>query len=303
MQQQSKAYTFTIAAVFFWGTAASAFKIALQDVTPFILLFYSSLISTLALLVILTVQGKIGTLRTLPPRSWAMAALLGFINPFSYYIVLFKAYNLLPGQIAMSINYGWPLALTLLSVPILKQSLSRSQLAAIVVSFLGAIVIATQGRFTAFGEVDLIGVILAFGSTLIWAVFWLLNARDRLDPVVKLFLGFCFGLCYTVIFSPFFGGIQVVTGIALGPLIYVGLFEMGITFVFWLNALRLSTSAARITNLIYITPFLSLVFLRLVIGEEIHLATWIGLSMIVASIILQKMYAKKASIGKAAPTS
>ena len=303
MHQQSQAYLLTMAAVFFWGTAASAFKIALQNVTPFILLFYSSLISTLVLLVILAIQGKLTTLRTLLPRSWVMAALLGFINPFCYYIVLFKAYNLLPGQIAMSINYGWPLALTLLSVPILKQPLSRSQLVAIMVSFLGAVVIATKGRFTAFGEVDLIGVTLAFGSTIIWAVFWLLNARDGLDPVVKLFLGFCFGLCYTVIFSPFFGGIEVVTGIALGPLVYVGLFEMGITFVFWLTALRLSTSAARIGNLIYITPFLSLVFLRLVIGEKIHLATWVGLTMIVGSIILQEMYAKRVGFGKVTSSS
>ena len=90
----------------------------------------------------------------------------------------------------------------------------------------------------------------------------------------------------------------MVTGIALGPLVYVGLFEMGITFVFWLTALRLSTSAARIGNLIYITPFLSLVFLRLVIGEKIHLATWVGLTMIVGSIILQEMYAKRVGFGK-----
>ena len=296
MQKQTKAYILTATAVIFWGTAASAFKIALQYVEPFMLLFYSALVSTLALFIILVTQGKVSKLRTVTPKSWAMAALLGFINPFCYYIVLFKAYDLLPGQIAMSINYGWTLALTLLSVPILKQTLSRTQLAAIAVSFSGAIVIATEGRFTAFGEVNMFGVTLAFASTIIWAVFWLLNARDKLDPVFKLFLGFCFGLFYTLIFSPLFGGINIVKGIALLPLVYIGLFEMGITFVLWLTALQLSSTAARIGNLIYITPFLSLVFLWLVIGEEIHTATWIGLSMIVGSIILQEMQAKKSRI-------
>ncbi len=292
MHNQTKAYLLTILAVTFWGTAASAFKIALQYVNPFILLFYSALFSTIALFVILLLHGKLGELSKIPGRSWCMAALLGFINPFFYYIVLFKAYSLLPGQIAMSLNYGWPLALTLLSVPILKQTLSRAQLLAVVISFAGAIIIATKGRLTAFDEINLLGVGLAIGSTIIWATFWLINAREPLDPVLKLFLGFCFGLLYAALFSPFFGGIILPPIKAFVPLIYIGLFEMGITFVLWLTALQLSSTAARVGNLIYISPFLSLVFLRIIIGEEIHLATFIGLFMIVGSIIYQELQSK-----------
>ncbi len=294
MKKQTQAYLFTIMAVTFWGTAASAFKIALQYVSPFLLLFYSALVSTLALFTILVLQGKLAKLSKISKQSWAMAALLGFINPFLYYLVLFKAYSLLPGQIAMSLNYGWPLALTLLSVPILKQSLSRAQLIAIVVSFIGAIVIATRGQLISLGGVDTFGVALAFGSTIIWAVFWLLNAKDGLDPVFKLFLGFCFGLFYTLLFSPLLGGLQLPPAQAALPLIYIGLFEMGITFVLWLTALQLSSSAAKLGNLIYISPFLSLVFLQIIIGEKIHSTTFIGLFMIVGSIIFQEMHTRGA---------
>lgn len=289
MQKQTKAYLLTLLAVAFWGTAASAFKIALRDVTPFTLLFYSALVSSIALLAVLFIQGKITRLAAVSARQLGRAALLGFINPFLYYIVLFKAYSLLPGQIAMSINYGWPLALTLLSVPILKQRLGRAQLLAIVVSFTGALVIATKGQFASFGDVSVTGIVLAFGSTIIWATFWLLNAKDQQDPVVKLFLGFAFGFFYCVLFSPLLGGIAVPSARAFLPLVYVGLFEMGITFVLWLTALQLSSTAARVGNLIYISPFLSLVFLRLTIGEEIHVATFIGLFLIVGSIVFQEL--------------
>lgn len=288
MDNQKKAYLLTLLAVVFWGTAASAFKISLRYVSPFILLFYSTLVSTAILLLILLIQGKITQLKSLSVRSWAMAALLGFINPFLYYTVLFKAYALLPGQIAMSLNYGWPLALALLSVPILGQKLSKSQLAAIMVSFFGALVIATKGELTRFDNVDPFGIALAFGSTIIWAIFWLVNAREELDPVVKLFLGFCFGCLFSLLFSPIFGGIHCIPANAIFPLIYVGLFEMGITFVLWLTALQLSSTAAKVGNLIYISPFLSLVFLRLLIGEQIHPATFIGLFLIVGSIIYQE---------------
>jgi len=296
MHNQTKAYLFTMFVVTFWGTAASAFKIALQYVTPYILLFYSVLVSSIALFIILLFQGKLTNLFKIPPTQIGKAALLGLINPFLYYIVIFKAYSLLPGQIAMSINFGWPLVLTLLSVPILKQQLSRAQLIAVVISFVGAIIIATKGQFANFGDVSKLGLLLVFCSTFIWAAFWLLNARDGLDPVIKLFLGFSFGLFYALIFSPFFGGIQVPELQAFLSLVYIGLFEMGITFVLWLTALQLSSTAARIGNLIYISPFLSLIFLRLVVGEEIHPATFIGLFLIVGSIIFQEMQGRKNKI-------
>jgi len=293
MKKQTKAYIFTLLAVFFWSTAASAFKIALQHVTPYILLFYSTLVSSIALLVILVLQGKVHQLAGISRRQVGKAALLGFINPFLYYIILFKAYSLLPGQIAMSINYGWPLALTLLSVPILKQPLNRPQLTAIVISFSGAIIIATQGQIGSFEELNKLGIGLAFGSTIIWALFWLLNAKDGLDPLIKLFAGFCFGLFYSIIFSPFWGGLYLPEAKAFLPLVYIGFFEMGFTFVLWLTALQLSSTAARIGNLIYVAPFLSLVFLRLIIGEEIHHSTFIGLSLIVGSILFQEIGGNK----------
>ena len=295
MQNQTKAYLLTLLAVTFWGTAASAFKIALSYVDPYNLLFYSVLFSTLALLIIILLQGKILLLFSLRPRQFGTLALLGLLNPFLYYSILFEAYSLLPGQIAMSINYGWPFALTLLSVPLLKQKLNGVQIAAIIISFSGALIIATKGQMASFGDVSKTGVILAFSSTIIWASFWLVNAKDQLDPVIKLFWGFFFGFLYTLLFSPFLGPIHIPEMMAILPLIYIGLFEMGITFVLWLTALQLSSSAARIGNLIYISPFLSLLFLRVIIGETIHPTTFIGLFIIVGSIVFQEKFVGKSN--------
>ena len=287
MRKQSKAYILTLLVITFWATAASAFKIALRYVGSYTLLLYATLFSCISLFIILCSQGKLDQLKKSKPRILIKAALLGFLNPFLYYVILFKAYALLPGQIAMSLNYGWPLVLTLLSAPILGQKLSKSQLLAVVVSFIGAIIIATRGEFTSLGDVSTPGVLLAAGSTLIWAVYWLFNAKDGLDPVLKLFTGFCFGLLFTTLYGLIIGGIEFPPARALLPLIYVSLFEMSITFTLWLTALQLSSSAARIGNLIYITPFFSLFILSLVIGETIHPATFIGLLLIVGSILFQ----------------
>jgi len=293
MRNQSKAYLLTMLVIAFWATAASAFKIALQFVTPYTLLFYSILFSTIALGIILLLRGGFEELKKFKRNTIARTALLGFLNPYLYYVVLFKAYALLPGQIAMSLNYGWPLVLTLLSVPILKQHLSRSQLLAVLISFFGAIIIATRGELTSFGDVSQFGVVLAAGSTVIWASYWLFNAKDGLDPVAKLFSGFCFGLLFTSLAGLATDAIHSPPAMAWLPLIYIGLFEMSITFALWLTALQLSSSAARIGNLIYITPFFSLLILHLVIGEKIYPATFVGLLLIVGSILFQGWLGKK----------
>jgi drug/metabolite transporter (DMT)-like permease len=293
MRNQTKAYILTLLVITFWATAASAFKIALRHVGPYTLLLYSTLFSSISLFIILCGQGKLKQLGKSEPKAIVRAALLGFLNPFLYYVVLFKAYAILPGQIAMSLNYGWPLVLTLLSVPILGQRLSKSQLVAVVISFIGAVIIATRGEFTNLGDVSTLGVLLAAGSTLIWATYWLFNAKDGLDPVVKLFTGFCFGLFFTAVYGLITGGIELPPAAAWLPLIYVSLFEMSITFALWLTALQLTSSAARIGNLIYITPFFSLLILNLAIGEKIHPATFIGLSLIVGSILFQARQSRK----------
>ena len=287
MRNQTKAYILTLLVITFWATAATAFKIALRYVTPYSLLLYSTLFSTISLFIILCRQGKLDQLRQSERKALVRAALLGFLNPFLYYVVLFKAYAILPGQIAMSLNYGWPLVLTLLSVPILGQRLRTSQLMAVMISFIGAVIIATRGEFTSFGGVSRLGVLLAGGSTLIWATYWLFNAKDGLDPVVKLFTGFCFGLLFTILYGLVMGGIELPVYKAWFPLIYISLFEMSITFTLWLTALQLTSSAARIGNLIYITPFFSLLVLHLVVREKIHPATFAGLLLIVGSILFQ----------------
>ena len=294
MHRQRQAVLLTLLVILFWGTAASAFKIALRQVSPYTLLVCAAAVSTCALLLILLGRGQLRRLRTLPRPVLVRAALLGLLNPFLYYLVLFTAYSLLPGQIAMALNYGWPLVLTLLSVPLLGQSLRRSQLAAVGVSFVGAVLIATRGQLTHFGGLSGTGLLLAAGSTLVWALFWLGNARIGADPVVKLFVGFCTGLIVAVVCSPLFGGLVLPPPAAWPALVYIGLFEMGLTFVFWLSALQLATTTARITNLVYLTPFLSLCFLRLVTREPIHPATAIGLALIVTSLLFQEFMARRA---------
>lgn len=290
MTPQGKAYLYGIATVGIWSTVATAFKLALRGLDPLQLLLVATAVSLLVLLGILALQGRLHLFARVPRAEWVRCALLGALNPFLYYILLFKAYDMLPAQVAQPVNYTWAITLTLLSVPLLGHRVSRGELVAVVVSYLGVVVIATRGDMAALGGGSLPGVVLALASTVVWALYWIGNARCTLDPVVGLALNFAFGLPLVTGAVLVFSHLPTVAGNATALLAaaYVGAFEMGIAFVLWLMALKLTTSAARIGNLIFFSPFLSLVFISLILGEQILPTTLAGLGLIVLGNVLQQ---------------
>ena len=227
--------------------------------------------------------------KTLIQRAPGRILLLGAINPFLYYLTLFYAYDLLSAQEAQAINYSWGILLALLSVPILGQRLRREDLLAGLLCYLGVLVIATRGDLLSLHFQSVSGLLFALGSTLLWALYWLFNTRMDAEPLPLLFLNFLTGtLLLSLYLFVFKGGVEF-PGLAgaLGAL-YVGLFEMGITFVLWLKAMKLADSTASISNLIYLSPFLSLIFIRFIVGETIFSSTLIALALILGGLWIQQ---------------
>lgn len=284
-----KAYFYAVLAVLFWSTAASAFKLTLDQISVIQILFLASLTSCLALFFVLLFQGKLSQLTRTTPVEYARSALLGFMNPFLYYLVLLKAYSLLPAQVAQPLNFVWPLMLVILSVPLLKQKLSLYSLLAMLISFSGVYLISSEGNPFNMRFSDPAGVFMALGSSVIWALFWIINVRDRRNEVVKLFLSFMFALFFVTVLMVLTSGFQGINFYGLAGGIYIGMFEMGFTFVFWLKALQYAVTPDRISNLIYLTPFFALLLINLVLGERLHLTTIFGLILIVGGIIFQKI--------------
>lgn len=292
METQKQAYTYAITAVLFWSTVASAFKVSLRYLDFLQLLFFASIASIIVLFLILLIQKKLSLLKKYSGKEYLHSVMLGFLNPFLYYVVLFKAYSLLPAQEAQPLNYTWSIVLVLLSIPLLKQKIRFASILAIFISYFGVFVISTRGDILGFTFTNLYGVLLALGSAVIWALFWIYNIKDKRDEVAKLFLNFSFGFVFILIAMLLSSRMRIPAMVGLLGATYVGLFEMGITFVLWLKALKLSRTTAQVSNLIYLSPFLSLVLIRFVVGEKILPSTIIGLIFIVAGIIIQQRYGR-----------
>lgn len=291
MENQRLAYFYALLSVMFWSTVASAFKITLRYLDFLHLVFYATIVSIIALFIILCAQKKLNLLKGYSKIDYLHSLLLGFLNPFLYYIILFKAYSILPAQEALSLNYLWPITLTLLSIPMLKQKISLMSIFAIFISFIGVIVIATHGNILSLKFTNPLGVSLALSSTIIWSLFWIYNIKDRRDDVAKLFLNFLFGFIFILITLIVTKKLALPSVRGLFGATYTGLFEMGITFILWLKALSLSKTTAKVSNLIYLSPFFSLVIIRFAVGEEILTSTVIGLILIISGILVQRRIA------------
>lgn len=288
MKSLSKAYVYALLSVLFWSTVATAFKLGLMELSPLHLILLATFFSFLVFFTVVVIQGRLKEAFAVTPKGLATSAILGALNPFGYYLILFQAYNMLPAQVAQPLNMIWPVTLALLSAPLLKQKITFRNIVAILISFVGVIFISSQGSISGIVNTNISGALLAVGSSVIWALFWVLSVVDKRDEIFKLFWNFAFGLLYLVIVTIFFSEFRMPSVKGIGAALYIGLFELGITYILWMKAMQLSENNAKTGNLIFLSPFLSLVFIHFILGETIFVTTFIGLAFIISGIWYQQ---------------
>ncbi|MDE6291701.1 MAG: DMT family transporter [Muribaculaceae bacterium] len=279
-------------AVLSWATVATAFKIALQHLTVYNMLLVATLTTTLIYGVMMTLEGKWGFLRQMRPALLVRTMGLGVLNPVVYYLVLFQAYDMLPAQVAQPVNYAWPIFLLVLLAVFNKEPIPARKYIGMAIS-VGGVVCISLGGGGVEGSISVGGVLMALMSAVLWASYWMLNSRlrDKVDTTVSLFLGFLAGSVVLLLAGALIGiHVDSTEGLLSG--IYIGCFEMGIPFLTFGMALRITGNPALINQMCYLSPFLSLFLIAMVLGEKIAPATYAGLALIVAGLVYNQYFAE-----------
>ena len=267
---------------------ATAFKWALEFNTPMALITLAATVSWCFFGVRVIVAGSLKSIREMSRALILRCLLLGLLNPAFYYWVLLTAYDLLPAQDAMAINYTWGLTLPLVASLFSRTLPTKYETGLALLSYLGILVIATNGNIGSLEFDRPAGVVLALFSTVIWGLSWVINSHivdaNNIDPELALFLNFSSALPLLWIITGLAGQLPSVSmGSLLGGL-YVGFFEMGIAFVLWMNAMRLTDNPLRISSLIFLAPPLSLLMIGKVLNEPISHSTLMGLVIILIGL-------------------
>ncbi len=292
MNDNSKAIVLGGVAVLSWATVATAFKIALMHLSVFNMLLVATVSAMLVYACMMTIERKWTALKSMPKDVVVKTALLGIVNPVAYYLVLFRAYDLLPAQMAQPLNYAWPIFLLVLLAVFNHEKIPGRKYIGMLISVSGVVCISLGGGGVE-GKVSVLGIFLALFSAVFWAAYWMLNNRlnGKVDATVALFLEFFAGSVVLGIIGCFIGiEVDSMEGLLSG--IYIGLFEMGIPFLTFGMALRITKNPALINQMCYLSPFLSLFLIAMVLGEKIAPATYVGLALIVAGLVYNQYFVK-----------
>lgn len=293
MKASARPVVLASVAVLSWSTVATAFKVALQTMSTFEMLFVACATALIIFTIWMLYTGAWHELRLLTPNLWMRFAVLGLIAPVVYYLMLFKAYDLLPAQIAQPINYIWPILLAILIAILERKPIPKTKYLGMVVS-LGGVVCISLGGSAVSGDISVGGIILAIVSAMLWGVYWMVNdsLKDKVSEIPALFLTFLFGMAYLFLFNFFepIGHLQIRSVLAG---VYIGAFEMGIPYICFGIAIRETNNPALINQMCYLAPFLSLFFISIVLGEAIVFSTYVGLALIIGGIVYNQYFAGK----------
>lgn len=269
-----------------WASIPVASKKILVELNNLQMLFYSTAFSAIALGMLVLWQGKTAALTRYTLREFAHLSWLGFLGAFLYYVLLYGAFANTSAAEGFVLAYTWPILISLLAVPLLGEKLTPLRLAAIAISFVGVVVIVTRGQMVEFQVENLAGNLLALCGALVFALFSILGRRAKYDLTIAAFVYFCAALICSAAAIASTGSLPLPSLSIWGWILYNGLLVNGVSYLFWFKALQFGETPI-VSNLLYLTPVLSLPLVSVFLYEPVHTSAVSGLILILSGIILQ----------------
>lgn len=279
-------YIFVLLASLLWGSTAAVAKLLLADLDNLQVLLFANLFAFLGLFFVVLFQKKKIIIQSYTKKDYFTFAWVGFMGVFLYTFLFFGALKILPAQEAFIINYLWPMTAIIFAVLILKEQITLRKVLGIFCSFLGVAIVVTKGNFLSLQFSNISGVLSAVAGAVIFGLFSILGKKQNYDKFVSMMFYYLFSIFYTLIAILLFSKIPAISVQQLLGLIWIGVFTCGFAFVFWFLALK-HGDTAKMSNMICLTPFISLIYIYFMVGEKILASSIIGLVAIIAGILIQ----------------
>jgi len=129
------------------------------------------------------------------------------------------------------------------------------------------------------------GASLCLMGAVSYGLFTALNQKMNYDKCVSMMINSFVSFVLSVIVLAVENELFIPLPEQIPGIIWNGVFTMAVANTMWTMALE-SGKTAKISNLAYITPFLSLVWTFLILKEKIQPSSVIGLVVIIAGIFI-----------------
>jgi drug/metabolite transporter (DMT)-like permease len=255
-------------------------------------LFWSSLVSLVVLSLAAFFSGTLGEIKDYSPKEWGYLVFLGLLGTYIYYLFLYLGYSRAAGMEVLIVQYTWPIFIVILSIFILKERLNPRKVTAIILGFMGVILVLTKGKFQGviFGNFSVI--LLVGAGAFCFALFSVLSKKVNKEPLGVISVYF-FSACVASFLSMLFYSKFALPSVAeIVPVLLNGILVNGFSYLFWQKALK-STQASYLAPFIFITPVVSAIYLILFFDEPMVFAYALGLICVVSGGLVNSIPLKK----------
>lgn len=284
-----KSTVYALIAIFAWATLAPITKLLLQDTPSMQTLFITSFFAFLFLLPICLFGKARVYLKAYRLKDYLKMAGLGFLGTFLYSFFYYFALSIIPAQEATIVNYLWPVLLVVFSCIILKEKLTAIKIAALICSFIGVMVLSL-GNISAIKSTKLLGILSAGAASISYSLFCVMNKKENYNqPITMMIMWLTTALCALVLglFTETWVPIEGTEWIGFG---WLGIVTNGIAYLIWALALQESPNSSSVSNLAFLSPFLSLCLSSLILHEALSFRALIALLFIFAGIFIQAFF-------------
>ncbi|MHA1241061.1 MAG: DMT family transporter [Promethearchaeota archaeon] len=310
--------------IFFWGFSFIVVDIAMDFVTPLSIALYRLIIAAISMILIDLYLGKRNSKNTAlisnktinngsERNYWLYIILASLAGVSMYLLVIYSAISLigpsLPVLVDCLIN---PILITLLSLVIFKEKLSKRKVVGFVIASFGAFLLITGGNIGVLqpNSPNFLGYILALLAPLMWSFYTIAikkvkqfdSSRTDFQNLKNISIFGCIEFFILVIIT---GQLSIFLNNFLNIIVflcalYLGLGAFVIGYYIWSYSLKKLKSSS-VASFLYLQPFitliLSIIFQR---NDVIGLMNLVGgLIVIIALIIInykkQELTTQKAS--------
>jgi len=283
-----KSYLFAFCTVFIWGTMASVVKLMLSEIPNLQALAVSSLFAFVFLLIMNFATGDMKKMRHFNLKNYGQMVGLGFLGLFLYSALYYYGIGQLTAQEACVLNYLWPIMLVVFSVLILHEPMTLKKGIAMGLSFLGVVILSVGNTGTGGGSF-LLGTVSCIVAAVCYGLFSVLNKKLDMDQNITMMVIWLTVAVCAFAAGPFLEVWVPIKGMAWLGLLWLGVVIDAIAYLLWALALNEAKDSAKIANLAYLTPFLSILISAVFLGEQIKINAVLALLFIVGGILFQSM--------------
>lgn len=267
--------------IIFWSLAYVLTRMTLEYFTPFSLGFLRYFVACCTLIIIAVCT------KMKPPRRsdfpWFAAS--GAFGFFLYMIAFNKGMETVTASTSSIVIAMVPVMTALLALFLYKEKLNRFQWAAIVIEFIGVIVLTLMNGVFLIN----LGLVWLFFAALILSIYNLLQRRltKTYTALQTCAFSIFFGTIMLTVFMPV--SINEVTQAPAIQLLYIailGIFSSAIAYIAWSAAFARAKQTSLVSNYMFVTPFLTSILGFLLVKEVPDLATIIGGGIILLGLFV-----------------